>query len=117
MKCVQLLTLDTDPNLQNYDAPCVVCFVPRPNIRMFPAQISCPSGWTLEYSGYLLSNRADYHNSGGVCIDTNADYLDGSQADTDGELLLFVTASCGDSFLPCGPYKHGLPITCAVCTY
>ena len=83
---------------------------------MFPAQTSCPNGWTLEYFGYLMSNDAMNHNSGGVCIDANASYLDGSQEDKDGEILLFVVAGCGASFLPCGPYKYAVPITCAVCT-
>ena len=103
----------SSPDLSDYDAPCAVCFVPRATTLMLPAQVSCPNDWTLEYSGYLMTND---HSSGGACVDVNAGYLDGSQADRDGEILYFVVTSCSSSFMPCLPYKHSVPITCAVCT-
>jgi len=40
-------------------APCAVCFVPqRAASVMIPALTSCPVGWTLEYTGYLMSEHS-----------------------------------------------------------
>ena len=91
-------------DLHYYDAPCVVCFVPKVTSVMIPAQISCPNGWTLEYSGYLMSNSEDNHSSGTVCVDGDGDNLEGSAENKGGEVLYFIVASCGASFLPCPPY-------------
>ena len=65
-----------------------------------------------------MSNDEDYHNAGGLCVDGYAETLVGSELDEDGELLMFVVASCGATFMPCEPYKprHSVPITCAICT-
>ena len=39
-----------------HNAPCAVCYVPTMNtVIMIPAKTSCPSGWTREYYGYLMS--------------------------------------------------------------
>ncbi|PVD25174.1 hypothetical protein C0Q70_15672 [Pomacea canaliculata] len=36
----------------NFDPLCAVCRSPRATILMVPAASACPSGWTVEYSGY-----------------------------------------------------------------
>ena len=100
-----------------FDAPCAVCHVPRSTKIMIPAKVSCPDSFTLEYSGYMMSaaytnkNSKDY-----ACVDQNADTMLSSNEDTKGALLYFVSANKDNSFLPCPPYVHGIPITCAVCT-
>ncbi|KAJ7350109.1 hypothetical protein OS493_038395 [Desmophyllum pertusum] len=43
-------------NLHDHDAPCAVCYVKsRATQLMIPARNDCPSGWTKEYYGYLMS--------------------------------------------------------------
>ena len=58
-------------NLHNHDAPCVVCFVKsRASMLMMPARNDCPSGWTEEYHGYLMTAYYGHkHSSDFVCVD------------------------------------------------
>ena len=36
--------------------PCAVCFMyARPTVMMIPAKYRCPSTWTREYYGYLMT--------------------------------------------------------------
>ena len=103
-------------NLHDHDAPCVVCFVKsRGSMIMMPARNDCPSGWTEEYHGYLMTEyykhkkQRDY-----ICVDEDAEYIPGTQANKDGALLYPVQGECGS--LPCHPYVDGRELTCAVCT-
>ncbi|CAH3130135.1 unnamed protein product [Porites lobata] len=64
-------------NLYDHDAPCAVCFVKsRGSMLMIPAQNDCPSGWTEEYYGYLMTayyyhaNQKDY-----LCVDKDQEYV------------------------------------------
>jgi len=103
-------------NLNEHDAPCAVCFVKsRGSMLMMPARNDCPSGWTEEYHGYLMTGYYN-HNKGYefVCVDEDAEYVPGSQANKNGALLYFVEGKCGS--LPCHPYVNGRELTCAVCT-
>jgi hypothetical protein len=83
---------------------------------MIPARNVCPSGWNLEYKGYLMS--AYYGNNNGrtqfICVDGNAEGTTGSQSSQDGAVLYFVESICGS--LPCPPYATGKELTCVVCT-
>ncbi|CAB4037067.1 Hypothetical predicted protein [Paramuricea clavata] len=103
-------------NLYNHDAPCAVCYTEsRSSHLMIPARNVCPSGWTLEYKGYLMS--AYYGHTGRTqftCVDGNAEGTTGSQSGQDGALLYFVESQCGS--LPCPPYANGKELTCVVCT-
>ena len=39
-----------------HNVPCAVCNVPtKSTVIMIPAKTTCPSGWTREYYGYLMS--------------------------------------------------------------
>ena len=43
-------------SLHNHEAVCVVCFAKaRGSMLMMPARNDCPSGWTEEYHGYLMT--------------------------------------------------------------
>ena len=45
-------------NVTEHNAPCAVCYVPtRATTIMVPAKTSCPSSWTREYYGYLMTER------------------------------------------------------------
>ena len=103
-------------SLHDHDAPCVVCFVKsRGSMLMMPARNDCPSGWTEEYHGYLMTA---YHNHGHptdfICVDKDPEHVPGSHADKNGALLYPVEGVCGS--LPCLPYVSGRELTCAVCT-
>ncbi|XP_067024585.1 uncharacterized protein [Acropora muricata] len=105
-----------DRNLHNHDAPCAVCFVKsRGSMLMMPARNDCPSGWTEEYHGYLMSAKTGHtHSTEFVCVDGNPEYVLGSKQNNNGALLYPVEGVCGS--LPCPPYVEGRELTCAVCT-
>ena len=103
-------------NLHDHDAPCVVCLVrSRGSMLMMPARNDCPSGWTEEYHGYLMTAYHGHrHSTEFICVDENAESIPGSGANKNGALLYPVEGACGS--LPCGPYVAGREFTCAVCT-
>jgi len=108
----------TTGSLHQHDAPCAVCYVrSRGSQVMIPGTNKCPSGWTREYYGYLMTSHYDHaHPSEFVCVDVDAEVLPGSHRDTDGALLYVVEGNCGHATLPCKPYIHGYELTCVVCT-
>ena len=103
-------------NLHNHEVPCVVCFVKsRGSMLMMPAKNDCPSGWTEEYHGYLMTAYHGHrHSTDFICVDGDPEYVPGSNANNDGSLLYPVEGVCGS--LPCLPYVNGRELTCAVCT-
>ena len=103
-------------NLHDHDAPCAVCFVQsRSSMLMMPAWNDCPSGWTEEYHGYLMTEYYGHkHSREFICVDGNPEYVPGSQQSKNGALLYPVEGVCGS--LPCLPYVAGRELTCAVCT-
>ena len=103
-------------NLHDHDAPCAVCYTEsRGSELMIPGRNVCPSGWALEYKGYLMSERL-VHNGRTqfICVDADAEGTPGSHSNHNGALLYFAESICGS--LPCPPYATGKEITCAVCT-
>ncbi|XP_028398310.1 short-chain collagen C4-like [Dendronephthya gigantea] len=104
-------------NLHDHDAPCAVCHSEsRASHVMIPARNVCPSGWTMEYKGYLM---AEHHNNGKgrtqyICVDGKPEATIGSHVNKDGALLYFVESTCGS--IPCPPYVQGYELTCVVCT-
>ena len=102
--------------LHNHEAPCVVCYVrSRGSMLMMPARNDCPSGWTEEYHGYLMTEHHSHKKSRDfICVDENAEYVPGSAANNNGALLYTVEGRCGS--LPCLPYIDARELTCAVCT-
>ena len=102
-------------SLHDHDAPCVVCLAPSRSAQlMVPAKRTCPSGWTLEYRGYLVTDHPNHNVKDFVCLDEEPEALPGSQANQNGALFYTVEAICGS--LPCPPYVNGWELTCAVCT-
>jgi hypothetical protein len=102
--------------LHDHDAPCAVCHAEtRGSHVMIPARNVCPSGWTLEYKGYLMTA---YEGHDGrtqfICVDGDAESTTASHVDRNGALLYFVESRCGS--LPCPPYANGKELTCVVCT-
>lgn len=104
-------------SLHNHDAPCAVCFVKsRGSMLMMPATNDCPSGWTKEYHGYLMTEYYNHkHSSEFVCVDADPEYVPGSHAHKPTSARLYpVEGRC--SSLPCLPYVEGRELTCAFCT-
>ena len=103
-------------NLHNHEAPCVICFVKsRGSMLMMPARNDCPSGWTEEYHGYLMTEHYGHkHSRDFICVDKDPEFVPGSHANKNGALLYPVEGVCGS--LPCLPYVSGRELTCAVCT-
>ena len=99
------------------DVPCAVCYVPTRNaLYMIPAKYTCPSGWTREYFGYLMSERHGHghHRSQFSCVDYRLKAVTGSKQDHNGFLFYTVEGVCGS--LPCPPYDRNKELSCAVCT-
>jgi len=101
--------------LQN-DAPCVSCYVPtRTAFIMIPARVDCPSGWTKEYGGFLVtSHHGHQNNKDYVCLDEAPEAREGGTADTNGALFYFVETTC--TALPCPKYVDGWEAACVVCS-
>jgi len=80
--------------VNNHNVPCAVCYAStRAAVTMIPAKTR-PSTWTLEYSGYLMSDYKDYHTTMYECVDKNPDSVPGSAANTNRALFHHVEAQC-----------------------
>ena len=102
-------------DVHNHNVPCAVCYAStRVAVTMIPAKTQCPSAWTLEYSGYLMSDYRNHQRSMYECVDKNPDSVPGSASDTNGALFYHVEASCNGMLCP--PYDRQKELTCAVCT-
>ena len=103
-------------SLHDNNVPCAVCLLTsRKTKLMIPAKLTCPNGWTKEYSGYLMAERLSHASSKTyVCVDNAPEAREGGRADEDGALFYNVEARCGS--LPCPKYKAGWDITCVVCS-
>ena len=83
---------------------------------MVPAKYTCPSGWTREYYGYLISQ---YHTHAGKNQFTSFDNAFRKVSDShstryEALTFYFVEARCG--VLPCPKYDNTKELSCAVCT-
>ena len=99
------------------DVPCAVCHVTnRTAVYMVPAKYTCPSGWTREYYGYLMSSHhgSNRHRLQFTCMDIAFKSVPGSSEDKQGLLFYFVEGRCGS--LPCPPYDNTKELSCVVCT-
>ena len=106
--------------VHDHNVPCAVCYAStRVAVTMIPAKTQCPSTWTLEYSGYLMSafkgnsHYVDYRTMF-ECVDKNPDSIPGSVSDVNGALFHHAEATC--TGMPCPPYDPQKELTCAVCT-
>ena len=102
--------------LSQEDVPCTVCNNKQHSSSiMIPGKTSCHAGWTLEYTGYLMSGfHFDEAASDYYCVDKDPEALPHGDERRDGKLLYFVEARCGS--LMCPPYKDGWELACVVCS-
>lgn len=98
----------------NHDIPCALCLANCSATYMVPAKVACPSGWTKEYKGYLMTSlgyqpRVDY-----ICVD-EAFKNTRQNGKTDKGLMLYpVEVKCAS--LLCPPYRESKDVTCVVCS-
>ena len=115
---VEYHTWDNQPlgHVYNHNVPCVICHSTlRESVLMIPARISCPDTWTLEYSGYLMTEyKGSEGRTSAECVDKDPETVPGEVADTNGALFQFTEATCNG--LECPPYVAEKELTCAVCT-
>ncbi|XP_076335759.1 uncharacterized protein LOC143238967 isoform X2 [Tachypleus tridentatus] len=102
-------------SLNQMDSVCAVCYVPVRSITlMIPAWRECPTGWTLEYNGYLMASHYKQHRSNFVCVDEMPESKESGENTSGGSYLYPVEGICGA--IPCPHYSDGLELTCVVCT-
>ena len=95
-----------------YNAPCAVCYIPtKHTVIMIPAKTTCPSGWTREYYGYLMSENIIFPRTMYECVDRSIESVPGSQGHHDGG---HVEVHC--SGMACPPYDNEKELTCVVCS-
>ena len=104
----------------HHHVPCAVCHVStRPAVFMIPAKTTCPSSWTREYYGYIMSSYKEEGRGRLMfeCVDEDQESLPGSTNTRNNNLLQHVEATCGtnDGFT-CPPYDATKEINCVVCT-
>ena len=102
--------------LIQHNAPCAVCDVSsRSRQIMIPGRFTCPDMWTVEYSGWLMSERNANHRSMHICLDKTPETVPGEGGNTNGAVLHHVEASCSTG-LPCPNYDASKELACVVCT-
>ena len=98
-----------------HNVPCAVCYVStRSTVMMTPAKTSCPSNWTREYYGYLMSSYRGFQRTVFECIDKDLESIAGSHRDTNGAMLYHTEIGCNS--IPCPPYDSRKELTCVVCS-
>lgn len=82
---------------------------------MIPGKATCPTSWTREYYGYLLTEwKGAEGRSTYICVDKDSSSVPDSADRVFGVHLLHVEPTCES--LPCPPYEPLKEINCVVCT-
>ena len=103
--------------MEEHNVPCAVCYTPtRGTMIMIPAKVNCPTSWTREYYGYLMSAQYNtpHRRTMFECVDSDAESVPGSGANDNGAVLYFTEARCNG--IACPPYEDGKELACTVCT-
>ena len=79
-------------HVHDHNVPCVVCKTVRECVLMIPARISCPDTWTLEYSGYLMTQHKNHGRTSAECVDKDPETVLGEVADTCNATAWHLTA-------------------------
>ena len=104
-------------DLLQVNLPCAVCHTDtKLSVLTVPAQYTCPNGWSMEYNGYLMTDRedSDRQRKDTICMDKDAEAVPGSQANTNPARVYLMRATCDG--LPCPPYNTNMALPCAVCS-
>ena len=103
-------------DLHDSSVPCAACFTAeRGDKVMIPARTSCPTSWTMEYTGYLMAAASSpIWRMSYVCVDVDAEVVAGTESDDNGASMFFTEVVC--TGISCPPYTAGDELACAVCT-
>ena len=104
------------------NVPCALCYIStRVTAVMIPAKTSCPTNWTAEYTGYLISMTAAYthYHSTYECVDKAPECVDKAVPGlgagiSDNHWIYHVEPHW--SGLPCPPYDAEKELTCVACS-
>ncbi len=81
---------------------------------MIPGYTSCPSSWTFEYNGYLMSDNAGHSRQNYICIDAESEPVPDSRDTGDGPSLIYhAEVNCVG--IECPLYELGAELSCVVC--
>ena len=78
------------PNNAHHDlnVPCAVCLARGRNSElMIPGKLYCPKKWTLEYTGFLMSDHISYYRNMFECVDKDLEYVPGNENNQNGGLV------------------------------
>ncbi len=104
-------------SLTNENLPCAVCSTEREQKLMIPGKVSCPSSWTEEYYGYLMTSLSTHNRNSFECVDVDAQGIPGLEGNANGALLFFTEARQCEGTVDCLPqYPEGNELACVVCT-
>ena len=104
-------------SVNNHNVPCAVCHVTtRATLLMIPAKVNCPTNWTTEYTGYLMSAGWSHHRSTYACVDKDPESVSGLNGYDDNNALLYHVEPICPRF-PCPPYDREKELTCVVCSH
>ena len=107
---INIVTYST-ANMDLQNSPCAVCHVTtRETVLMIPAKTSCPSSWTREYEGYLMTGRS--YTRKFVCVDQE---ISPTYPLVNNPSLIHIENDCAEG-LPCPPYTSEKELNCVVCT-
>ena len=98
----------------DHDVPCSVCRVPQSTTIMVPGTLTCPPGWTTQYTGHVVSEHQSYYASEYVCLDGSPEHDSSGAVNNYGLLFYYTITQCGS--LPCPPYVTNKVVTCVICS-
>ena len=103
-------------SFNNHNVPCAVCYVATRSVAvMIPAKTQCPTNWTLEYIGYLMSEHHSNSRTMYECVDKDPESIPGLNSNSNPQVHFYpVEPYCNG--LSCPPYDAEKELTCAVCT-
>lgn len=89
---------------------CSACHVGnRSSVITKPASIDCPSGWIMEYKGFMAATKDTGHRSSYVCLDEHPDHYSAIEARNTDQNLLLVGKEDGED-------NSRVIIPCVVCS-
>ena len=93
---------------EGHNMPCAVCFAAtRDTVLMVPAKLTCPTNWTVEYTGYLMAEAHQYYRSTYECVDKEPESVPGLDAwNGNSAFILHVEPNCVG--LSCSSYDAHL---------
>ena len=97
--------------------PCALCYTTTKSTSfVLPGRYTCPSGWSAEYSGYIMTEWTG-NNRGGrrdtICVDQDAEAA-ATKGSAHASMLFLMQVTCVG--LDCPPFNSQKPLTCAVCS-